>query len=111
MLFLIGSLSVMLGSIVGGFASLELEMTLLGGERYFWATVRLIGFLLVLLGLGVCIKSVFSDSRPARVLEVGGCDSSGVCGVLYSDGSRGKESYPVKGQIKSKGEVKDVRHP
>lgn len=31
------------------------------------------------------------------ISEVGGCDAKGLCGVMYSDVTYGKEYYPVKG--------------
>lgn len=32
------------------------------------------------------------------ILEVGGCDKYGDCGVIYLDGKKGLESFPVKGE-------------
>jgi hypothetical protein len=36
--------------------------------------------------------------EETQVLEVGGCDSNGECGVFLSNGKYDRLKYPVKGQ-------------
>lgn len=36
--------------------------------------------------------------KTAKIIKVGGCDKNGICGVAYSDGSSGREYFPVEGQ-------------
>lgn len=34
-----------------------------------------------------------------KVIDIGGCDRDGLCGVVLENGKRGRLSYPTIGQI------------
>jgi len=46
----------------------------------------------------VCLGGKTETKETLTVLQVGGCDKLGDCGVMMSDGSVSKASYPVAGQ-------------
>lgn len=51
----------------------------------------------------VYIFAVFVVGPPPecitkKIIQIGGCDRGGRCGVQYEDGSRGKWSYPTLGE-------------
>lgn len=44
------------------------------------------------------------------VVAIGGCDRGAVCAVAFSDGSRGKTSYPLVGDVVYRGYKNDDRY-
>ncbi len=50
--------------------------------------------------LAVChiSKKPTDQCHAVQIVEVGGCNKHGQCGVLFADGSRGTELLPVKGE-------------
>lgn len=53
-------------------------------------------YLIVLFSVFIFGCSTSSQCTTKTIIDVGGCATNAKCGVLYDDGTFGKEFYPVK---------------